>query len=90
VVDAGDEGITVQVIDDGRGISPVEVDSSDSLGLIGMRERAGSVGGRMEVRRRKTKGTVVRLYLPLPEGTSASTRRDSSTARSRPARQRLS
>ncbi|MDX1430357.1 MAG: PAS domain-containing protein, partial [Rhodothermales bacterium] len=46
VVDAGDEGITVQVIDDGRGISPVEVDSSDSLGLIGMRERAGSVGGR--------------------------------------------
>jgi signal transduction histidine kinase/ActR/RegA family two-component response regulator len=59
------EALTVSVADNGRGIEDGDLANGRSLGLIGMRERAALLGGRLEVRRRRPTGTVVRLTVPL-------------------------
>lgn len=51
------------VRDDGRGISGPPHD--DAAGIIGMRERAMLVGGRLTVRSKVGAGTEVRLEIPL-------------------------
>lgn len=48
------------VVDDGRGIRS----GVDGTGLRGMRERAALVGGTLQVSRRDSGGTVVRLSVP--------------------------
>jgi signal transduction histidine kinase len=53
------------VCDDGRGIDPRLVENPQSLGLIGMRERAENVGGKVIFRRNSVKGTEVILTIPL-------------------------
>jgi signal transduction histidine kinase len=64
-----EDGVAVlEVADDGRGIDP---DSAPSLGLIGMRERAASLGGDLAVRPGPKRGTVLAARIPLaapPEG----------------------
>jgi PAS domain S-box-containing protein len=55
--------ISVRVADDGVGL-PCGT-SSMSLGLIGMRERVESLGGRFEIRRGRPKGTTVSFYIPI-------------------------
>jgi signal transduction histidine kinase len=35
------------------------------IGLLGMRERVSSVGGTIEIRSSRTKGTVIRAELPF-------------------------
>lgn len=60
--------LTVSVADDGRGVATAALQSPDSLGLIGMRERAALLDGRLDVRPRRTRGTVVRLTIPLHGG----------------------
>ena len=49
------------VTDDGRGLAP----GDDGTGLRGMRERAGLVGGTVDVARREGGGTVVTLVVPV-------------------------
>ncbi|HEX9727629.1 MAG TPA: PAS domain S-box protein [Gemmatimonadales bacterium] len=51
--------------DDGRGITAAEIAGGRSLGLIGMRERAGGLGGRLDIRRREEGGTIVTLTVPV-------------------------
>lgn len=65
-----DEAVEVRVADDGRGFEPAEARRETAgLGLLGMRERAGAVGGRVEVDSAPGEGTTVRLLLPLsPDG----------------------
>ncbi|WP_433796321.1 sensor histidine kinase [Actinoplanes sp. CA-252034] len=59
-------GVTVEVCDDG-GTGPADPGSSGSgLGLIGMRERAESVGGTFSAGRRAEGGFRVRAVLPAP------------------------
>lgn len=60
----GDE-LRMTVRDDGCGISRDRVRSTTSLGLVGMRERAGSLGGLVLVRPRDEGGTEVSLSIPL-------------------------
>jgi len=55
------EGIAVSVTDDGRGVSP---DSAHGLGILGMRERAGILGGQLEFTSEAGAGTRVSLFLP--------------------------
>jgi signal transduction histidine kinase len=57
--------LVLEASDDGRGIRPVEVTGSKSLGLVGMRERAMALGGTIEFQARAGGGTTVRLRLPL-------------------------
>jgi len=60
--------LTVSIADNGRGIAPAALDSPDSLGLIGMRERATLLDGHLEVRPRRARGTIVRLTIPFRAG----------------------
>lgn len=63
------EGILeLRVTDDGIGLKAAQARENRSgghVGLIGMRERALSLGGRVEVRERESGGTEVRAWLPL-------------------------
>ena len=62
-------GLAVTVEDDGRGFDPARAMSTDGggLGLFGMRERAGYIGGRVEVTSAPGRGTRVRAEIPLGE-----------------------
>ncbi|MEJ7842422.1 MAG: PAS domain S-box protein [Rubrobacter sp.] len=51
----------VEVRDDGRGFGP---ETPAGMGLTGMRERAQSLGGQLEVEAEPGRGTLVRLRLP--------------------------
>ena len=51
--------------DDGIGIGERELEAGDSLGLVGMAERALSIGGSLEIRRPPEGGTDVVLEVPL-------------------------
>jgi signal transduction histidine kinase len=53
--------LVVEVVDDGRGIAP---DASRGVGLASMRERAGELGGSLEVAAVNGRGTRVRAALP--------------------------
>ncbi|MFL6335238.1 MAG: chemotaxis protein CheB [Pyrinomonadaceae bacterium] len=68
----GPEAVLV-VEDDGVGFDPVEkMAAVTSLGLIGMRERAGLVGGSLEIESSPGGGTTVYARVPvvMPEGGS--------------------
>ena len=56
------DGLTVEVVDDGRGI-PAE--TAAGVGMLSMRERAAELGGKVEVRCPEPGGTLVRACLPL-------------------------
>jgi PAS domain S-box-containing protein len=53
------------VTDNGRGITPAEVLSKGSLGLLGMRERAHLIGGGVDIVGLKGTGTTLHVRIPL-------------------------
>lgn len=57
--------LVLEVIDDGKGIQPKDIVDPRALGLMGMRERARHLGGRVSLSPRGHGGTVVTLRLPL-------------------------
>jgi signal transduction histidine kinase len=59
----------LQVSDNGRGITPEQTQSPDSLGLIGIRERAEMLNGNVRVEGAPGRGTTVTVTLPLPRKT---------------------
>jgi signal transduction histidine kinase len=54
------------VQDDGVGINPVAIESPESLGIVGMLERAADAGGKVEFDSASGHGTKVVLTIPLP------------------------
>lgn len=67
----GQNEITLEVRDDGRGFTTTgdAVDSPPGhYGLTGMRERAAAVGGKLEVTSAPEAGTSIRLRAPVPKG----------------------
>ncbi|HET6313736.1 MAG TPA: sensor histidine kinase, partial [Chloroflexia bacterium] len=58
--------LTLTITDNGRGFDPksVRTASPSSSGLVGMRERAATVGGTLKVESRSGIGTTVTLVLP--------------------------
>lgn len=58
----------MEVTDNGRGITPSEI--SNSLGILGMRERASAFGAKLEIRGVPEKGTTVCVRLKREFGTS--------------------
>jgi signal transduction histidine kinase len=73
-----DQELVVIVEDDGQGFDPAAQSSADSrekpLGIVGMRERAAVLGGRLEVESAPGKGTTVFVRVPLGSGRSGAAR----------------
>lgn len=59
--------LTLEVTDNGRGITEEEISDPKSLGLLGMKERARSLGGGIELHGSPRKGTTVTLRIPMTE-----------------------
>ena len=62
-----DSVLTLEVRDNGKGISKSQIQNSKSLGLLGMRERAFNFGGELTLEGFPGKGTRVSLQLPVKE-----------------------
>jgi signal transduction histidine kinase len=62
---AGDSQLTLSVTDDGAGFDPADPElRSRHLGLTSMEERAGELGGTLEIASSAGRGTTVRLRVP--------------------------
>ncbi len=55
--------LSIEIIDDGKGILETGLDGTTSFGLLGMRERASIIGGNLEIFGAPGKGTTVRLVI---------------------------
>jgi PAS domain S-box-containing protein len=70
-----DGSLRLEVVDNGRGIEPDRIDDPNSLGLLGMKERAREFGGTFAIRSRPEGGTVVVVTVPASVGVSDPVRR---------------
>ena len=59
--------LELSVRDNGKGIEQAMVNSPKSLGLVGMRERCHYLGGTVDIRGKRGKGTTVTMILPAGE-----------------------
>ncbi|MFZ4858408.1 MAG: PAS domain-containing protein [Desulfuromonadaceae bacterium] len=68
-----DGTVYLEINDDGRGIETTKRSAERSFGIIGMRERAHSLGATFKITGKKGKGTSVKLAIPCKgqEGTDA-------------------
>ena len=64
--------LLLEIHDDGQGICPAKLTDPASFGLLGMRERARSLGGQFEIAGSPGKGTTVTVKLPRLAATSPS------------------
>ncbi len=62
-----EEKVVLEVVDNGLGINRQQIESPQSLGLLGMRERAMVFGGHLEIHGVPGQGTRVKVELPLKE-----------------------
>lgn len=60
-----DDAITLEIIDNGRGISKEQLSKPQSFGIIGMRERVYPWGGEVKITGNKNAGTSVKVVMPL-------------------------
>lgn len=58
--------LVVEIADNGAGFSPSRLPARESLGLVGMRERATALGGSLRITSGSPRGTTVSLRLPVP------------------------
>ncbi len=63
---ADDGELYLSLADDGRGLAPGAA-ASGTHGLVGMRFRVESVGGRMQISSPPGQGTLIEVHVPLPE-----------------------
>lgn len=71
-----DDGISLDIVDDGHGFSPTAADRPGSFGLISLRERVEKLGGTLSVESQPGSGTAIaaafqtlELEPNVPEGT---------------------
>jgi signal transduction histidine kinase len=60
-----EDRLSLEVRDNGRGITAAQSADDRACGLLGMRERAEALDGRVEISGSPGEGTVVRVELPL-------------------------
>jgi signal transduction histidine kinase len=65
--------VAMEVQDNGRGITDAEAANDRTMGLLGMRERALSVGGEVTISGTRHGGTRVSIRLPLGAGEPGTT-----------------
>lgn len=59
--------VVLRVMDNGQGITDADLANRESLGLLGMKERAELLGGEIHFQRGPNEGTVVVVRVPLQE-----------------------
>jgi signal transduction histidine kinase len=64
-LDASNGRLFLEVADDGIGIPSDRIQHRDSLGLLGMRERAQVLGGQLTISCKPGRGTMVTVNIPL-------------------------
>lgn len=57
--------LVLTVSDNGRGIKPEEMSKVKSLGIVGMKERANAINGKLTIQGVSNVGTTVTLTLPI-------------------------
>jgi len=67
-LEAYSDTIELIIADDGKGICDRALEGVTSMGLTGMRERAGALGGQVDIRPRPGGGTRVSLRVPRSQG----------------------
>ena len=60
--------LTLTIRDNGRGITKAELSSVESIGLLGMTERARMLGGRVTIAGLSGRGTTVTVTVPVTPG----------------------
>ena len=60
-----DGEFVLKIIDNGRGITENEKSGAQSLGLLGMKERAHLIGGKININGIEGEGTVITVRVPL-------------------------
>jgi two-component system sensor histidine kinase UhpB len=60
-----DDLLTLEVVDDGAGFDLKKVDSRESLGFIGIRERLKPFNGKLEIISVINKGTKLNIIVPI-------------------------
>jgi signal transduction histidine kinase len=68
--------IILEIIDDGDGFDPADVQRKGGLGLNGMKERAAVIGGQLTIGSQPQEGTKIRIEVELPAAETLQTRRD--------------
>ena len=58
--------VILKISDNGRGIEKYKVKDNMSIGLVGMRERAKILGGKLSIWSKMNKGTRIIVSLPFP------------------------
>jgi PAS domain S-box-containing protein len=59
------DALWLEVRDDGQGFSPLLVEKGKSYGLLGMRERAIALGGRVEIISAPGQGALISVKIPM-------------------------
>ena len=65
ILKKSDADVLMKVADNGRGFLKNRLSSPQSFGIIGMRERAHSFGGSLDIADEKGKGVTVSVTIPL-------------------------
>jgi len=64
LVQKNDE-LTLSILDDGKGFDRGKAVEEKTLGILGMKERTVSLGGKYEITSEPGKGTKVTVILPV-------------------------
>jgi PAS domain S-box-containing protein len=70
VLQTRDDKVIVMIEDNGVGFIPAQTKESEHIGLLGMRERAESVGGSLTVESRPGRGTTIVAEVPYDHSRS--------------------
>jgi signal transduction histidine kinase len=63
ILDVTDDNIYLSIADDGKGFNADKAEQK-TLGLLGMKERAIMIGGKLEIRSEPGKGTTILITIP--------------------------
>jgi signal transduction histidine kinase len=64
-------GVTLQIRDDGAGLSLEAQHSKLAHGILGMRQRVVALGGEFKIEGKPGGGTTIDVFVPLPDATQA-------------------